>query len=270
MGRDIGQYYNLLRDGKYDEAELLRQDLVPDKLIKFYWLDDDDDKNIKKFNTLERDEIWFSSKDALNDPYEFSGLILDVEKLNEMGFEEEDIESFQEVLNFDDYGITCLSSNSIDFLPMWAYYTNNHKGFCVEYSVINKDCVHQVSYEHEKIKVVRLILDVVRGGLDCLHNHRKPDSKLMTLMKFIIYNMFMKHESWSHEKEFRIVYQLNGKNGVNVPVGHLGLKTNRIICGINCSDKNCEKLNEISKNLGLGGVYKSKLKDGEYSLALER
>lgn len=39
---------------------------------------------------------------------------------------------YQNIFDFSDYGITCLSSNSVDYLPMWAYYTNNHKGFCVE------------------------------------------------------------------------------------------------------------------------------------------
>ena len=47
--------------------------------------------------------------------------------------------------------------------------------------------------------------------------------------------------------------------GMNVSVSDLGLRTSRIIAGINCPENNTIKLNNISNELGLGGVYKRNL-----------
>lgn len=50
------------------------------------------------------------------------------------------VELFQEVNVVDYYtslanGLryTCLSNTDENNMPMWAYYANNHQGFCVEY-----------------------------------------------------------------------------------------------------------------------------------------
>lgn len=79
--------------------------------------------------------------------------LLDRQKMRESGYTDNIIDSYEKLFDFRDYGITCLSANDIDYLPMWAYYTNNHKGFCIEYEVIKKDCIHEVLYEPERIKV---------------------------------------------------------------------------------------------------------------------
>ena len=84
----------------------------------------------------------------MNDPYEFKGMLIDGQKLRDKGYKDSDIEAFQTIFDFEDYGITCLSANSADYLPMWAYYTNNHKGFCIEYDVekrivFMKSCMSQ-------------------------------------------------------------------------------------------------------------------------------
>ena len=54
--------------------------------------------------------------------------------------------------------------------------------------------------------------------------------------------------------------------GMNVSVGDLGLRTSRIIAGINCSENNIIKLNDISNELGLGNVYKSRIHSEKYTL----
>ena len=126
----IEEYLQLLSEGKVDEARKVCFSTIPSKLIKFIWLDESE-KDEKKFLSLQREEIWFEQKDLLNDPYEYKGILLDRKKLSEAGYSPDVIEKYQTLLDFSDYGITCLSSNNMDYLPMWAYYTNNHKGFCV-------------------------------------------------------------------------------------------------------------------------------------------
>lgn len=244
----INEYFQLLLEGKEQEAEEARISTIPDKLIKFIWLDESE-KDDLKFFTLKRDEMWIAHKDSLNDPYEYKGMLIDKEKFIEAGYPIETIKMYQTIFDFNDYGVTCLSSNSVDYLPMWAYYTNNHKGFCVEYEVIKKDCIHEVLYEPERIKVASLIIEYI----EAIRSRQKE--KASCYAKIISQNLFIKTKSWEHEKEYRIVYPLDkNSKGMNVPVRKLGMRTSRIVAGMNCSEDNKKKLNEISNSLGLGNI----------------
>ena len=256
----IDEYFQLLVEGKEQEAEKVRISTIPNKLIKFIWLDESE-KDEKKFLSLQREEIWFAQKDLLNDPYEYKGILLDRKKLSEAGYSPDVIEKYQTLFDFSDYGITCLSSNNMDYLPMWAYYTNNHKGFCVEYEVIKKDCIHEVLYEPERIKVASLIIECIKA----IRTGQKKKADLY--VKIFLQNLFIKAKSWEHEKEYRIVYSIDeNSNGRNVPVYKLGMRTSRIVAGINCSEDNKKKLNEISNSLGLGNIYTSKIHSEEYKM----
>ncbi|MDE6950497.1 MAG: DUF2971 domain-containing protein, partial [Lachnospiraceae bacterium] len=257
------EYLQLLFEGKMDEAKNVRLSTIPDKLIKFIWLDGSKTDD-KKFLSLERNEIWFAQKDFLNDPYEYKGMLLDRQKMSEAGYPADIIDYYQTIFDFSDYGITCLSSNNIDYLPMWAYYTNNHKGFCVEYEVIKKDCIHEVLYEPERIKVASLILqsrEAIKKAIN-LGQREQADFYLTLFLQ----NLFIKAKSWEHEKEYRIVYPLNNNVGMNVPVNKLGMRTSRIVAGINCSENDVIRLNEISNELGLGNVYKSRVHPEKYTI----
>ena len=180
--------------------------------------------------------------------------------MSEAGYSPDVIEKYQILFDFSDYGITCLSSNNMDYLPMWAYYTNNHKEFCVEYEVIKKDCIHEVLYEPERIKVASLILQsgdaIISGQVE----------KANFYSNLFLQNLFIKAKSWEHEKEYRIVYPLDeNSKGMNVPIHRLGMRTSRIVAGINCSEDN-KKLNEISNSLGLGNVYTSRIHPEQYTI----
>ena len=256
----IEEYLQLLSEGKVDEARKVRFSTIPSKLIKFIWLDESE-KDEKKFLSLQREEIWFAQKDLLNDPYEYKGILLDRKKLSEAGYSPDVIEKYQILFDFSDYGITCLSSNNMDYLPMWAYYTNNHKEFCVEYEVIKKDCIHEVLYEPERIKVASLISQsggaIISGQVE----------KANFYSNLFLQNLFIKAKSWEHEKEYRIVYPLDeNSKGMNVPIHRLGMRTSRIVAGINCSEDNKKKLNEISNLLGLGNVYTSRIHPEQYTI----
>lgn len=256
----IDEYFKLLLEGKEKKAEEARISTIPNKLIKFNWLDESE-KDDLKFLTLKRDEMWIAHKDSLNDPYEYKGMLIDKEKFIKAGYPIETIEKYQTIFDINDYGVTCLSSNSVDYLPMWAYYTNNHKGFCVEYEVIKKDFIHEVLYEPERIKIASLIIEYI----EAIRSRQKE--KASCYAKIISQNLFIKANSWEHEKEYRIVYPIDkNSKGMNVPVRKLGMKTSRIVAGINCSEDNKKKLNEISNSLGLGNIYISKIHPEEYKM----
>ena len=59
--------------------------------------------------------------------------------------------------------LVSLSGNSFNCLPMWAYYTNNYRGYCVEYDVIVPDIFFKVAYEPERIPVASIISNFLMG-----------------------------------------------------------------------------------------------------------
>jgi hypothetical protein len=264
----VDEYMRMIWEGDNQHAEDIRQSTIPSRLIKFVWLDGIANDE-KKFKTLENDEVWISHRRALNDPYEFKGMTLDRKKFESAGFSQDDIELYQTLFNMDEYGMACLSANTVDYLPMWAYYTNNYEGFCVEYDIVKKDCIHEVMYETNRIKVSSLVFqsrDAIAEAVRLGSHTPKADF----FARLFLQNLFIKAESWKHEKEYRIVYPLNDGKGVNVPVKKLGMRTRRIIAGTNSSLKNTEELNLISNSLGLGDVYKCGLSENEYSIELLR
>ena len=94
----------------------------------------------------------------------------------------------------------------------------------------------------------------------------KDKLKFNTIL--LMQQFFLKHKSWEHEKEYRIVAPLENppKDGCQVNVEKLGLKVEKIYSGINCSYYNIEKLNKISNLLGCGNVVQLKTSDAEYML----
>lgn len=263
----IDEYLDFLFKGKKEEANQIRFMTIPDKLVKFIWLDGSMTDE-KKYITLKNEEIWFAHKNSLNDPYEYQGMLLDQHKLLEAGYTINIIEEYQKLFDLNEYGITCFSSNSVDYLPMWAYYTNNHKGFCIEYDVMKKDCIHEVLYEPERIKVASLIFQSKEAVKHAIATGDTRKADFFTAL--FLQNLFIKAKAWEHEKEYRIVYPLDNNVGKNVPVHKLGIRTSRIVAGINCSDKDIERLNTISNDLGLGNVYRSKIHKEKYTIDIVR
>ena len=204
---EIGKYFDLLMQGKTEQAEELRLKGIPDTLIKYVGLDGTDtDIDEKKFETLEHDSIWFTPKDNLNDPYEFKGILIDRPKLEEIEIPSALIDEFESILDFSNYGITCLTANLIDYLPMWAYYTNNHKGFCIEYETIKKIAIHEVLYEPERIKLANTILRAIAATRNAFTTGSNSEMELYT--NLLLQGLFIKAASWKHEKEYRITLSL--------------------------------------------------------------
>ena len=81
--------------------------------------------------------------------------------------------------------------------------------------------------------------------------------------------MYIKGKSWEHEKEYRIVVPIKNQKGENYDVSRLGLSVKRIIAGVNCSPHNINTLNTISKKLGLGNAYKSRLSNKVYGIEID-
>ncbi len=141
--------------------------------------------------------------------------------------------------------MTSLSANSFDCLPMWAYYTNNCEGFCVEYEVLNPQLILPVGYEPKRISLASIIADFYSEFHKMQENGEKTNPEVEFYATLLKQQLYLKHESWKAEKEFRIIYPISSGLGKNINISVLGLKTNRICAGYNYSSEHKDKLKEI-------------------------
>ncbi|MDD6594720.1 MAG: DUF2971 domain-containing protein [Catenibacterium mitsuokai] len=268
MAFDLNKYYNLINEFKESEAEKLRRDSIPTKLVKFYSLNEDDDLNGMKLNTLEKNEIWLSSIDKFNDPFEFKNLILDEALVKRYHCPDDKIIKLQQILYNKEYIVSCFTSNNISYLPMWAFYANNHKGFCVEYDV--KDCplIFQVIYLEERHKLGKFIINLINN---LSKSKRGIENKFNTnlYVKILCQNYAIKSTQWKHENEYRLIlYNKYYKNRVSLD--DLKIKPQKIVAGLKCKKDHIDRLNQISNKLGLGNCYKTSMNEDKYELDIEQ
>ena len=265
---DINQLFQALESGKKENILEVLHKNVPSKLYKYVWLDGSDNDKLK-FNSLENNTLWISAIETFNDPFEFQGLAIDKTKFKSHGCSEDVINAYANCLDFSsEYGVCCLSNTPVDYLPMWAYYTNNHRGFCIEYEVLKSDYIFEVMYEPKRILVSSTLLQLANElnklvKLDSSFDQRKAHE----LGYMLLLNMLIKSDNWAHEHEFRILYNmdLNDKKGDNIPIDTLGLKTTKIIGGYKCNSDDLNNLNRISQKLIGDRAYQLVMSDTEFT-----
>ena len=273
----IDKYEDLLENGKFKEASTYRASFIPDVLYKFVPLYDDntsadereEERNLKRFSSLERGEIWFSSRKAMNDPFEFAGIYIDELKLCSSGWNPDTIAKIEQDL-MDLFFLASFTSNMSDNLPMWAHYANNHAGYCVQYKVDKKENVHRAMYLRKRYPIANTIKKFV--GYGCMRNDTTvlPEKREWARIEFqkclaLIQEIYtIKHNSWSYENEFRLLCDsLPDKLGRNMSAASMGLTPTDVYCGVNCSDKHIEKIRSISEKTGLL-FHRCKLSQTDY------
>lgn len=247
---NIPNYSEALFRGNLNEAFRVKREAIPTKIYKFIPLGISEEADRNKLSTLENDELWFSPISSFNDPYEYLGLHIDNEKLNRAGYGDELISAVHEVLKaIGGQGLVCcFSAADYRAAPMWAYYANWSKGFCVEYDVVDPRPLREVLYEPKPCDVTSIVANLLKDALD-----KNPgdsfDAQSAITMELLSANTCIKHESWKHEQEFRIVIPVESNRGCSLPVSSSGLKTCRIILGIQC---NCrQKIEAIGRSLNI-------------------
>lgn len=263
------KYLELLLEGKLEVAELLRMSEIPSKLYKYISLNGTEDDE-KKYYSLSTETIWFSGVEAFNDPYEHKGMILDCKGLMEAKVPKEVIEMYNELFNTDDLEVVSFSSSGYDNLPMWAYYANNSKGFCVEYDVIKQNAIHEVIYEPQRIKMKRLIMEIINHVRMAMNGDMQAKKVVASYSRILMQSMYIKDISWSHEKECRIVIPIREHAGENIPLNEIGIRLNRVIAGINCKENDRIRLNSILKGLGHGELYCAELSTESFGIELKK
>jgi hypothetical protein len=81
-------------------------------------------------------------------------------------------------------------------MPMWAHYANGHQGVCLLYdTTILSDSLHQTHLF--PVKYTKQIPDMV---------HEVTNKKRAVSFKSLELCVTKKHEDWSYEKEWRLIY----------------------------------------------------------------
>jgi Protein of unknown function (DUF2971). len=248
---ELNKYIDYLSKENYKEALNYKNRNMPEKIYKYIWLDDIecDNKNSKcdksinlnniKIQSIKDDKIWLSTYDNLNDPFELSALYLKEKEIINHGWPIDIVKAVFEKIK-KEFLIGSFTTHLSDSLPMWAHYANNHKGVCLEYTVVNPSYLYKVSYEMQRIPIASIITNLIS---DVMHK-KQPDHKyLMSIFN----GGCIKDKSWINEDEFRILYaNINKKdNGDLIKLNDIGLKLNSVYFGINCINNYEEEIKNI-------------------------
>ena len=253
--RKMRQQKNAYEKLKIFQTEIIpiTQKQLPKTLYKFISLTENEKDNYNKLTSLENNQIWFSRIDKLNDPFDgysccYLKDFIDPEKYENI---DEFIEAWNNYLNKLRQELYSTSfTKCIDSIPMWAHYSNNFSGFCLEFEVVDYSKLFEVKYSVRKFDVASIIDQIMTE-----YNYGLIENEQFELILkiFHLYLCSIKSNQWSYEQEVRsIFYRPNCfANGQLMNIEDIGLKIKKIYVGCNASKENLEYLDSIAKKLGV-------------------
>lgn len=154
-------------------------------------------------------------------------------------------------------GVTCFSEVK-DSLLMWAHYADNHRGFCVEYNLldINKKL---------KFTPIPVIYTDEIACFDSINIETLDDDS----KKLITTSVSLKSPEWSYEREWRIIRDKgacgdkwdDNKKGALLDM----IKPSSIILGCNAKPDFEQKVKEYCQNSRIN-LYKMEKDERQYKL----
>ena len=246
---------------------------IPDTLYKFFSLNDDNELNKRKFDTLHNQQIFMSKINEFNDPFDGKAFFYDSKQLA-------DIKRLEHVGGkiIDDFTAfnrgTALTENNTSCMPMWAHYSNNHQGFCVAYDMKNPanttlaGCTFPIQYTDERLDITsfmknyftKLSSEVDRHVSEGIRQIPLNDLSLIYVAQFLCN---IKHSTWSYEKEFRCTAGAQAKG-----MPYIDAIPKAIYVGMKCKKQNRNKLVEIAKILSIP-IYQMRLDELSERYCLE-
>ena len=246
---------------------------IPDILYKFYSLNNDQNSNKKKFDTLKNQQIFMSDIKDFNDPFDGKAFfynpkeLADIKRLKHVnGRIIEDFTSFHKG--------TALTENNTSCMPMWAHYANNHQGFCVSYDMHNpanrtlSGCTFPVQYTEQRLDITSFMkkyAEMVAGTVDkqIEQGNKQIQISDLSLIYVAQYLCNIKQATWQYEKEFRCTMGAIAKG-----MPYVDAVPKAIYIGINCSEQNRNELVAIGKKLMIP-VYQMNLDELSENYKLE-
>ena len=227
---------------------------IPDELYKFSSLTEDKRTNEQKLQTLANKKIYLSSIDKFNDPFDSKAFFYLPATLNK--YDQFKPEYREKILdNLIKYiRTTSLTENDIYSLPMWAHYSNNHKGYCVKYNMKNNSELSSftfpIQYTDERLDISSFMDEYmgevrkeIERGEDYIKGIMVNDKRLVF---YFVMLCNIKHSSWKYEQEFRCTV------GARIPdPQYIDADPDSIFIGMNCSQENETNLRNIGKKLNI-------------------
>lgn len=258
MNYDI--YLDLVEQEKYKEAIVYKNSCIPDVLYKYSWLDEETSEKSKEANelrlsTLAKGQIYLSALDQFNDPFEGKVFVFEGDDSLRSGFTVEQFQEFVDHIN--SHSRICCFSNADEKqqnMPMWAYYANNHRGFCVEYRLQphQKNYIFPVSYDNSRVDGNKLLVNLISGIIQMVKEGKdstEMPGEVSVHNQLAYLSLAYKHASWRHEKEYRaLVPAVMGK--------YFDLEPHKIYVGMNCSKDHEKRLAEIAQSFSGCEIYK--------------
>ena len=156
---------------------------------------------------------------------------------------------------FKKIGVACFTDRN-DSIPMWSFYSDSHKGFCVEYEIDRLMSPHllPVIYSDERINSD----DMVREAL-----YRKGSNfDERTIMKTLMFTILHKSMEWQTQNEWRLVLTpeyLENKNPLKVG------RIKKVFLGAKMPEHEQKVITEICQRKGYE-CYKMVLEKSRYAL----
>lgn len=246
----VSKMINFLFDKNLENYNECRVSIVPKKLFKFMCFDYRKELNINKIECIENNRFWLSEKEWLNDPFELESHYLDYDKIEKYDYSKKEVEEINRLYT-DEFLLGCFTTenNLNGCLPMWAHYADNHKGFCIEYEVINSEMYYPISYEPNRFPMTTIFMNLLSlMKLDmCGKITDYEKNELQYAHNLAFYSNMVKHESWSYENEWRLLfpknlyielYKKDINGGAQVLLEHIGLRISSIYFGMNYDEDN--------------------------------
>lgn len=190
--------------------------------------------NNRNIDNIKNNTIWLSKFDNLNDPFEMDKIYISENENKEYNYSYEVINSaFNRIKK--SILLTCFTTDIEMNLPMWAHYANNHRGFCIEYQIIDSKKLFPVVYDDYRIKINNRFTDYISLCVKPDKNIREV-SYLNSITNLIIQSFAYKNTIWEYEKEIRLFNcfddTLNSEKGKLLKLSDLGIKITGIYLGI--------------------------------------
>lgn len=227
---------------------------LPDTLFKYFSLSENTYLNDSKLETLRNKKIFMSDVKDLNDPFDCKAYFYRPEQLKIYARLAEHggklIHDFSTISK-----IASFTANNVNSMPMWAHYSNNHKGFCISYDMKDKrnvqltGCTFPVQYTSKRIDITNLMKFQVEKIITEIDRHIKEDKKQvlyndLSLIFMVSFFSNIKHETWSYEKEYRCV---TGANAKGMPF--LTATPKEVYIGMNCSQVYVDRLVKVAEEI---------------------
>ena len=153
----------------------------PSKLFKFY------SANLNNLASLYEAYFWLSKPRDFNDPFDCNLNLI----------QHDDLVIDNKPNNIEDIGITCFTETNDEWL-MWAHYTNNYRGYCIEF---NTETFRVKLNKSERLYSLNPVI----------YLNSFPEIK-NTQPFAMEYLLTAKNTRWEYEKEWRFISSINKAN----------------------------------------------------------